>query len=509
MGSYVPLDIDSNLCFERESRLGAYGFNEDDVEGTIDGTIKDPRIWEKVDWGFLQTNCVALNMGRYAIPNPVVKTTPSNKDEKNGSVPLVKGTKLTKKSNEITDPTEARKQGLHGMPTSTVTPKSRTAFLIRSNSTQIYTDNDKQNIRSLITELSLRSGGEYQVFLVVEVLDSNFPIFSSTTAYEYALSTFIPTEFQNMTILYNSEILHESYPLLTDVGQEDEYWLIVQRFSQEYPEFEYIWNWNLQTRYTGHHYNLFEKLSDFAKIQPRKGLWERNERFYIPEIHYPYRSRFRKYVDDIHGSDIIWGAPEVDGITPIGPIPPVDDPTEDKYKWGLGEEANFISLSPIFDPVDTNLEQQNNTWGFEEDIPRRTSIGAQARLSRKLLGLMHEEDLKGKHLARDMAPSTLALLHGLKTVFAPVPTWFDREWDGAKLERFFNPGSMRDSGGKGSPFGIDEKQRFKGGSWGVGGRLGLKLYDAWLGREVGSWGGAKVCDSSFSRRELVVSLEND
>lgn len=497
MGSYVPLDIDSNLCFERESRLGAYGFNQDDVAGTFDGTIKDPRVWDKVDWGLLQTNCVDLNVDRYAKSKSVVKTTIPNKDGKNGTVPLVKGTELIKRTNKISDPNEARKQGLHGMPSSTITPKSRTAFLIRANSSQISTDNDKQNTRSLITELSLRSGGEYQIFLVVEVLGSNYPIFSSTTAYEYALSTFIPTEFQNMTILYNSEILHDSYPLLTDIGQEDEYWLIVQRFSQEYPEFEYVWNWNLQTRYTGHNYNLFEKLSNFAKSQPRKGLWERNERFYIPEIHFPYRSRFRKLVDDIYGSNIIWGAPEVGDINPIGPTPPVDDPAEDGYKWGLGEEADLITLSPIFDPVDTNWDQKNKTWGFEEGSPKRISIGTQARIGKKLLSLMHEENIRGRSLAKNMAPSTLALLHGLKTVFAPVPTWFDREWTGEKLERFFNPGSKSTSGGKGSPFGMG---RSEGASWGLDGIVGTKLHDAWLGREVGGWGGVEVCSFHFFKQ---------
>ncbi|CRK23082.1 hypothetical protein BN1723_012892 [Verticillium longisporum] len=46
---------------------------------------------------------------------------------------------------------------------------------------------------------------------------------------------------------------------------------------------------------------------------------------------------------------------------------------------------------------------------------------------------MHVENLRGNHIASEMTPQTVALLHGLKTVFAPHPVWFDRPWNGHTL----------------------------------------------------------------------------
>jgi hypothetical protein len=68
---------------------------------------------------------------------------------------------------KIDNEAEARKQGFHGMPKVIIKVKARTALIIQDNSSKEYTENEKQSIRSLITELSLQSGGEYQVYLLV------------------------------------------------------------------------------------------------------------------------------------------------------------------------------------------------------------------------------------------------------------------------------------------------------------------------------------------------------
>ena len=44
----------------------------------------------------------------------------------------------------------------------------RTAILIRTWEGYKYTDDDLMNIRALITETSLLSGGEFQVFLLIK-----------------------------------------------------------------------------------------------------------------------------------------------------------------------------------------------------------------------------------------------------------------------------------------------------------------------------------------------------
>ena len=157
-------------------------------------------------------------------------------------------------------------------------------------------------------------------------------------------------------------------------------------------------------------WDLFEKVSSFAKAQPRKYLWERNERYYIPSLHGPYSTSFRERVARASGEEMVWGAPKVERVRPTGPhIPPIS-PKDDYYQWGVGEEADFISLSPIFNPVGTNWFMKNEVWKFQgrNNTPRRTVIGTQTRLSRKLLEAMHTENTKGNHVASEYG--TLLLL---------------------------------------------------------------------------------------------------
>jgi hypothetical protein len=99
-------------------------------------------------------------------------------------------------------------------------------------------------------------------------------------------------------------------------------WPFVQKFARDYPQFEYYWNWHLDFRHTGHHYNLLEKLAAFAKAQPRKGLWELNERFYITAVHGPITLNSTKSVELVSGSDMIWSSPPNTSITPVGPARP-------------------------------------------------------------------------------------------------------------------------------------------------------------------------------------------
>lgn len=49
---------------------------------------------------------------------------------------------------------------------------------------------------------------------------------------------------------------------------------------------------------------------------------------------------------------------------------------------------------------------------------------------------------QGNHVSSEMTPQTVALLHGLKAVFAPIPMFFDRDWQGESLQKFFNPGPV-------------------------------------------------------------------
>lgn len=305
-----------------------------------------------------------------------------------------------------------------------------------------------------------------------------------------------------MTILWNDAILNEWYPLEPTVINDSEkaLWIPVQNFSQNHPEFDFIWNWEFDTRYIGNHYNLLEKLSTFASNQPRRGLWERNERFYIPKFHGHYHSKFRKIVDQIHGPDTVWGPALVSQVAPTGPAKPFLTAEDDKrYEWGVGEEADLITLDPIFNPMNTSWPGRNDIWGYEgSQTPRRASVGMHSRCSKKLLDAMHIESLKGNHLGSEMGPATVALLHGLKAVFAPTPVFFDREWGTESLQKYFNPGPQGQSGDSAdSPFGRERRGSFYGATWYPSATTPMKLYNNWLGREDNGIGGAEVCFSNL------------
>ncbi|KAL3422798.1 hypothetical protein PVAG01_04545 [Phlyctema vagabunda] len=514
LGASYVLDVDNNLCFERETRLGLYGYTEEGKTGSS-------RDWNAVDWGALQETCAHKNSGRFNVPIATLTTLHNpgevishrsdslEQQEKQNYVlrrseeekPNVNVGRDTENKHYIAPAPLGKRENdtLHGMPTQfhELQAHTRTAVLLRASSARVWTENDKQNVRSIITELSLRSGGEYQVFLLFQILDNSAPIFSDPSAYSATLHDHVPQEFWSMTVLYNERLFQDVYPKiqLDHQNSNDSHWFPVQKFALDYPGFEYYWNWDLDTRYTGHHYTFLEKLATFADMQPRKGLWERNERFYIPKYHGSYESQFRFSVESKDAANsTIWGAPHISSVQALGPIPPVDDATDDDYKWGLHEHADFISLAPIFNPGGTDWRFRDDVWGFDgpASTPRRATAISQARCSRKLLEAMHAANVDGNHIGREMAPSTLALLHGLKAVYAPHPVYLDREWEGRSLNRWFNPIDYMEAGSTvESPFGDTEDQRFRGSTWSAKGEVARKLYNHWLGWEDGGVGGVE------------------
>lgn len=76
-----------------------------------------------------------------------------------------------------------------------------------------WTDNLKQSVRSLVMELSLHSGAEYEVFILCHVKDASIPINTDDTeAMRNLKSRFVPREFQEITVLFNDKMLESWYP---------------------------------------------------------------------------------------------------------------------------------------------------------------------------------------------------------------------------------------------------------------------------------------------------------
>jgi hypothetical protein len=445
MGSFKELGINDNICYERSTRLGPYGYNDRDPEA-------ESTAYDNVDWHELQEKCAADNIDRYMEPTTATKGAPK---------------------------------------------KERTALVVRTWAGRKYTENDKQTFRSLINELSLRSGGEYQVFFLVHLNKEESPVWEDKEVYEQAMVAGVPPEFANMTVFWSQAKMKELYPNIDDEAQSvhRSQWLPLQKFAQSFPQFEYFWNWEMDVRHTGHHYETLERISAFALKQPRKGLWERNERYYIPSIHGPHSTTFRKAVEKASGPNTVWGPPTVENLIPAGPKPPVANPAQDKYKWGVGEEGDYITLTPIFNPNDTNWILRNEVWGYQgvNYIPRRISIGTLARVSRRLLDAMHTDNLDGNTFTSEMNPPSAAFLHGFKAVYAPIRVMFDRPWPTTSLNRYFNPGPKGVSGSsQDSPFGWGLENRFQGSTWYFRATPGERMYNNWMGWEDSGIGGLQV-----------------
>ncbi|KAG5976488.1 hypothetical protein E4U55_007322 [Claviceps digitariae] len=496
-GSYDLFGMDPNLCWERDTRLGPYGYR--DMKKEVGESSITTIDWDKVNWGKLQAQCLKQNAPRFEMTtkkkqNPFLNAYPetalpprdprereANNEEAQSSQAETDAQKMKRRSTVDDNDNNNQQAGM--------TKESRTAILLRSYTGMEYTDNDRQVIRALISELSLKTGGQYEVFLLVHSKNNDLHIFDDDKVYQSVLNENVPKEFQDITVLWNDQQVWDLYPGITDdlaKSVHSAQWLSVQKFSQDHPQFEFIWNWEMDFRSIGHHYDFLEGLASFAKKQPRKYLWERNERFYIPSHHGDYDTTFRKTVAEAHGNESVWGPPKVPFINPVGPKPPRSF-EEDDYQWGVGEEADLITLGPMFNPVDSQWIIHNHIWGYHDadhqttDLPRRTTIVTQARLSKRLLAIMHVESLRGNHVASEMTTQTVALLHGLKAVFAPHPVFMDRDWKGSFLQKWFNPGPDGECGGRGSPMGWGRERRFQGVTWYYRAEPPNRLYNNWMG----------------------------
>lgn len=517
IGSWEALGMDRPVCFDRNSRLGPFGVNLGEQESLDLG---------RTQWGKLQNECLERNANRF----------------EDATVPALQAGK------EVIPPRTGEKGRKR------TSPKPRSAVLIRTWDTYEYQENDIMAIRSLVTELSLQSGGEYHVFLLVNIKDTNVQIFSDASVYAEYLEKCVPAELRDIAVLWTEAVCQEWYP---KIGEWSVYWqqfMPIQWFSQTHPEFEYIWNWEMDARLIGQHYHFFEKMGNFAKQQPRKYLWERNARYYIPAKHGSWAQYFQDSNEMIEAAKVnmntVWGPqPWSPEQATTGPKPPRKE-KNDNFQWGVDEDADLITLLPMWDPRETWWSYRDRVFNFpgsessnEErpfpDIPRRVFINTLVRFSATLLSAMHYENEAGLSMASEMWPASVALQHGLKAVYAPHPIWQSHVWDAEYMDMIFNadgwgagsmPGHNIDDGrgvaydreleiqgktqagtgpnGEGklarwgqerdAPYNPDREHNFAGWSWYFWSDFPRIIYWRWLGWKAGfsivTIGGTTVTD---------------
>lgn len=476
-GSYEELGFRNDVCFERFGRFGPYGYGYNANQGGLSiGEHAErggsERLWEAqhpvdfrdVDWGAAQKRCAQKNLHRFV--------------------------------------------GAHNTTNSSGKKKlSRTAVLLRAWTGYDWTPKAIMNMRALISELALKSRGEYEVFILLHVKDDSIPIWTSDAMYHQILEDHIPREFWNLTVLWNVPLMSLYYPgpfenNIANIagtpihGVYRSAHFAMQWFSQNHPEFDFVWNWEMDMRYSGHYYELLTSISNWTKQQPRKGLWERSSKFWFPSFHGSHTNFTNIVTNELiaSGKPPIWGPMRfpVEGTLPESTdIHPPRSFFDDNYTWGVGEDADLITLNPMFDPAPTDWVFRNDITGWRLDLPippRRIAIITASRLSRRLLNTMHDEVYLLHHSAfAEMFPSTIALHHGYKAAYAPHPVYYDRNAPLDWFDKTFNhPPHPWDS-----VFGSRGEGNFGGSSFYYNSFFSGKLWRRWLGQREDEEGGAK------------------
>jgi hypothetical protein len=446
-GSYEVLGLNDDVCFDNVGRLEAYGSVVNSTTPEHAGLSwhatqppqQAPVDWTDVDWAAAQKRCY----------------------DDNGQQPGMDSTKQSTASD-----------------VSSHIP--RQAIVLRTWTGYHYTPHAIMNLRALVSEVSLGSGGEYDVHLLVHVKNNSEKIRNEN----------VPAEFRGLVTLWSEKQMELVYPGpfcnntinksgMPIHGVYRSSHMPLQYFAQTHTQYDHFWNWEMDIRYIGHYYELFDRLGIWAKSQPRRGIWERSAKYYLEKLHGTW-DQFSEIVK------------RENAVTVFGPVPFAGSLAVDSEQksatltTGDGEDADLITLSPLFDPVDSGWYFARDVTGYDTELPmppRRNAIIAASRMSRKQLRLMHKETLEYKRsMWTEMWAPSIALHYGLKAVYAPHPVYYDREWPIATADKIFNAGKYGSSGGNASSvFGAFEHNHL-GSTWYHNARFAGDLWRAWLGR---------------------------
>ncbi|KNG86803.1 hypothetical protein ANOM_004640 [Aspergillus nomiae NRRL 13137] len=201
MGSNEEIGIRDDVCFDRFGRLGPYGLGYSVRKGGIGAGLEGHRegaehVWDeyppvdfrKVDWAAAQNRCLVANGHRF-------KDLPQPRSNRFLSMPIGARDSNDKPHEAAPVDPELPQAGTGRLP--------RTAVIIRTWHDFHYTPEDILYLRSLISELSLLSGGEYTIHFLVHVKDENLQIWSDDETYERVLKDALPEEFRGMGTLWS------------------------------------------------------------------------------------------------------------------------------------------------------------------------------------------------------------------------------------------------------------------------------------------------------------------
>ncbi|KAI0184357.1 hypothetical protein EV127DRAFT_474418 [Xylaria flabelliformis] len=476
LGSHAALGLRDDVCFDRFGRYGPYGLGYSVDRGGLSESLDtesegSETVWEQsgqinwnaVDWAEAQAECFNSNQGRFFTGN-------QTRDAELASTGLKK---------------------LH-----------RTAIVVRTYVGFKWTAHAILNFRAMISELSLQSGGEYDVHFLLHVRDNNAPIWADTTTAQEMIEANVPAEFHGLCTLWSEAQMKLFYPgnfgdTFENPSNGDIHGVYrsahmpLQYFAVTHPEYEHFWNWEMDMRWTGSYYELFDRLGKWGAKQSRVGAWERSAKYYIPGLHGTWEN-FTQLVNNeilLSRRRPLLGPVSFPGKVALNQgedfMPATCTTGSEISQCGVGEEADLITLNPLFDADESGWVFAGDVTGYETTLPkppRRCSIVTASRLSRRLLMVMHEETWRLHHsMFAEMFPSTIAFHRGLKAVFAPHPVFLDRDWPQAEIDKAFNGGVDHSSSGRGSPFDLNNEHNHKGTTWYYNSEFAGLLWRRWLG----------------------------
>ncbi len=383
-------------------------------------------------------------------------------------------------------------------------PHSRTAVVIRTWHDFRYRPWHIAMLRAMISELSLATGGQYDVHFLIHVQDDRLPIWASDAIFNRTLEESLPEEFHGMGTLWSTALMKLIYPppfpksIVNFSGGSiyDAYRSLhfpLQYFASKHPEYDYYWQWEMDIRVTGHYHELLNRVTAWAEQQSQELAWEKSSKFFIPSF---FDESYSDYAQSVKAevaasSQRPIRGPQMDQRRLL-PIPQQQLPSN------LDHITDLITFNPLFDP-------NNTLWAFRDDItgynntrpPTRAALITASRVSRRLLQLMHEETYKKNHtMFPEMYPASIVFHYGLKAVYAPLPVYFDREWPAVHTNEIFNNANISEDsrsqgmkgsngyfhGKGGSVFGPGEHV-FRGSSYYSNAAFASYLWRRWLGHE--------------------------
>lgn len=473
LGSYELLKIRDDVCFDRFGRYGPYGLGYGKALGGV-GFEKETEessaehVWAKtglidyrrINWADAQQRCYESNN----------RQAESIADESRTSTRI----------------------------------ESRTAVVVRSYEGFAWTPMFILNLRAMITELSLRTGGEYSIHLLMQVKDTKYPVWADSTLREAYLKKHVPLEFQGLVTLWSELQMKLLYPgdystYFRNPTGEDVHGvyrsphLPLQNFAKEHPEYDHFWNWEMDVRVLGNYYEMLDRIGKWADARSRELLWEHNERYYVPGYHKSWEnftSTVRKQEESQNQAllgplNALWRKKlsfeeEGESILPT-------DCLHQHGTCGVEEDADLITLNPIFDVRHSDWYFAQDVTGYDkalwEDLPRRAAIITVGRYSRRLLMAMHEEVWRYNHnMFAEMFPASIAFHHGFKAVYAPHPVYLNRAWGPAsEIDRHFNRGERHSTSGRNGPFSLATEHVHGISSWYYKSHFSEQLWRRWLG----------------------------